>query len=93
MSAAPKRYHVFFSGHVQGVGFRYTTVSIARNFDVSGFVRNCDDGRVELVAEGLASELDAFLRELRDHFYIHIRDERRDTQPATQEFTGFTVRH
>jgi acylphosphatase len=93
MNATPQRYHVFFAGHVQGVGFRYTTVSIARSFDVSGFVRNCPDGRVELVAEGLPSELDAFLRELQEHFFNHIRDQRHDIQPATDEFTGFTVRH
>ena len=43
---------MYFSGHVQGVGFRYTTRSVASRFAVTGYVRNLPDGRVELVAEG-----------------------------------------
>jgi acylphosphatase len=93
MSGTEQRCHVFFSGHVQGVGFRYTTAAIARKFDVSGFVRNCPDGRVELVAEGPPQELDAFLREVRERLFNHIRKECCDTQPATGEFTGFDIRH
>ena len=72
-TTAPERYTVYYAGRVQGVGFRYTTRSIARRYDVSGFVRNCPDGRVELVAEGEPDELDAFLREVRDRFFNHIR--------------------
>ena len=41
-----------FSGHVQGVGFRYTVQDLAADFDVRGYVRNLPDGRVELVVEG-----------------------------------------
>ena len=93
MTTTPQRRHVFYAGRVQGVGFRYTTASIARGHDVSGFVRNCPDGRVELVAEGQPSELEVFLREIRERFFNNIRDERRDTQPATNEFTGFNIRH
>jgi acylphosphatase len=93
MTSAPQRCHVFFSGRVQGVGFRYTTANIARGYDVSGFVRNCDDGRVELVAEGQKSELDAFLREIREQFFNHIRNEQGDNAPVTNEFTGFDIRH
>ena len=52
-----------------------------------------DDGRVELVAEGQKSELEAFLREVREQFFNHIRSEQRDTLPATNEFTGFDIRH
>ena len=92
-TVSPKRYTVYYAGRVQGVGFRYTTCSIARGHDVSGFVRNCPDGRVELVAEGQPHALDAFLREVRDRFLNHIREERRDVQPATGEFTGFDIRH
>ena len=54
------RRRVHFSGRVQGVGFRFTCQSLARGFDVAGHVRNLADGRVELVAEGESSELDAF---------------------------------
>ena len=49
-----KVYHkkVVFRGHVQGVGFRYQTLDVAKGFDVSGFVRNEMDGTVTLEVEG-----------------------------------------
>jgi len=46
------RAHVFVSGKVQGVGFRYSTVNEAKKRGVSGWVRNLPDGRVEAVFEG-----------------------------------------
>lgn len=52
---------VHYSGRVQGVGFRYTTVSISRGYQVTGYVRNLPDGQVELWAEGEATEVDRFL--------------------------------
>ena len=92
MTTSAKRYTVYFAGRVQGVGFRYTTKNIARRYDVSGFVRNCPDGRVELVTEGSPAELDAFLREIRDYFSTNIRNEKRDVQAASGEFAGFEIR-
>ena len=56
-----KRAHVFYSGRVQGVGFRYSAREVACGFEVTGFVRNLPDGRVELVAEGEEEEVKAFL--------------------------------
>ncbi len=46
------RAHVYYSGQVQGVGFRFTCRQLASRHVVGGFVRNLPDGRVELVAEG-----------------------------------------
>ncbi len=60
------RLFVFYSGTVQGVGFRYTVRSLAIGFEVSGTVRNLPDGRVELVAEGLKDELSAFQQAIRE---------------------------
>jgi acylphosphatase len=90
---SPQRRTVEYSGRVQGVGFRYTAHTIARRYAVSGYVRNLADGRVELVAEGSSQELDAFLAEVRERFFGHIRDERSNVQPANGEFTSFEVRH
>lgn len=92
-TTTPQRHTVYYAGHVQGVGFRYTARSIARGYGVAGFVRNLADGRVELVAEGPAHEVDAFLREVRDRFFNQIRDERCDVRPATGEFSGFEIQH
>jgi acylphosphatase len=91
-ASASQRHTVYYAGHVQGVGFRYTTHSIARNHEVTGFVRNLSDGRVELVIEGDRPELDAFLAAIRDRLANHIRDERRDVGPATGEFGTFEIR-
>ncbi|MCX7867134.1 acylphosphatase [Limisphaera sp. VF-2] len=60
------RMQVLYSGHVQGVGFRYTTKSVAQGFEVTGTVRNLPDGRVELIAEGTREELEAFRRAIRE---------------------------
>jgi acylphosphatase len=58
---------VFYSGRVQGVGFRYTVKRIASGFEVSGWVRNLPDGRVEMQATALdGEELDAFLQSIQD---------------------------
>ena len=56
---------IVFTGRVQGVGFRYTTQSIAKRYEVNGFVRNLPDGRVEIEAEGDRALLTAFVEEVR----------------------------
>lgn len=88
-----QRHTVCYTGHVQGVGFRYSSHSIARGSGVTGYVRNLPDGRVELVAEGSREDLAAVLREIRDRFSGYIRDEKCDVQPATGEFTRFEIRY
>src|SRR5947207_2087839 len=61
-----RRLHVLYSGRVQGVGFRYTVKAVVPGFEVTGAIRNLPDGRVELVAEGLKEELEAFQQAIRD---------------------------
>ena len=61
-----EQVRVFYSGRVQGVGFRITAKQLACGFEVSGTVRNMPDGSVELVAEGSRVEIDAFLASIRD---------------------------
>jgi acylphosphatase len=92
-SIANERRTVFYSGRVQGVGFRYTAQAIARRYDVTGYVRNLPDGRVELIAEGDRHELAAFLDDVRERMRLYIRDEKTDRGPATGEFAGFNIRH
>jgi acylphosphatase len=84
---------VYYRGRVQGVGFRYTVREVACGYEVTGFVRNLPDGRVELVAEGDEGELKAFLDGVRDGGLAgHIRHEETHWQPATAEFDGFEIR-
>lgn len=95
MASNPRheRRHVHYHGRVQGVGFRYTTRSIAGRYKVRGYVRNLPDGRVELVVEGDRNELAAFLDEVRERLGHHIRDEMVDTQSPSGEFAIFEIRH
>jgi acylphosphatase len=65
-SSSTQRLTAHFSGNVQGVGFRYTTIHVAQRFDVTGYVRNLHDGRVELVAEGNETEVKQFLAAVQD---------------------------
>ena len=61
-----ERAVVFFSGHVQGVGFRFTCRGLAAGFSVTGHVKNLANGRVELVAEGERREVEAFIQAIRE---------------------------
>lgn len=88
-----KQVHVLFAGHVQGVGFRYTTVDMARDFRVTGWVRNLRDGRVELLAEGEERELNAFLDQVRDGPLRHyIADVQVSWAAASGRYDGFATR-
>lgn len=83
----------FFAGRVQGVGFRYSTKQLAKGFDVLGWVRNCEDGRVELQIMGEEEELDDFLQELHDSpIGRHIQEQTVRGVPLLDGVTGFTIR-
>jgi acylphosphatase len=83
---------VLYTGHVQGVGFRYTVKTIATGFEISGAVRNLPDGRVELIAEGDRAELDAFRTAIPDAGLAgFIRDEQVTWADAKNEFRGFEI--
>ncbi len=93
------RLTAHFTGRVQGVGFRYTTVSVARSYAVAGFVQNLPDGRVQLVAEGDQKELRAFLQAVQQAMGRNITDTHSDITEAIGEFgnptdpKAFTVRY
>jgi len=83
---------VLYAGRVQGVGFRYTTRTVAAGFDVCGTVRNLPDGRVELIAEGERAELEAFRVAIRDEgLAANIRDEAVTWSEAQGGFRGFEI--
>ena len=86
------RMCVLYSGHVQGVGFRYTAKSVATGFEITGTVRNLPDGRVELIAEGTRNELDEFRRAVRDAGLEHFIHDETVTWSETQGgFRGFEI--
>jgi acylphosphatase len=85
---------VIYEGRVQGVGFRFTVRQIAKGFDVTGWVRNLSDGRVELQVTGEAGEVRAFLDQVAQselHSLIREQAESKLNEPVTSR--GFEIRH
>ncbi len=84
---------VFYEGHVQGVGFRFTVRHIAKGFDLTGWVRNLRDGRVELQVTGDELELRAFLDQVAQselHSLIR-KPENKVNEPVAAR--GFEIRY
>ena len=92
MRKTHKRLQAFFSGSVQGVGFRYTAERIARKFPVTGYVKNLPNGGVEIAAEGEQKSVGEFLAQVREAFHTHIYDVKTSWSEATGEFKGFGIK-
>jgi acylphosphatase len=73
---------------VQGVGFRYTVQGLAARYPVAGYVRNLPHGDVELVVEGEADQVEAFLAAVAERMAAYIRRSTVQDEPPTgqQEF-------
>lgn len=88
-----KRVHVVYCGNVQGVGFRFTAIDAARKHGITGWVRNTADGKVELVGEGNEPRLQGFLADVKNAMSPYIRKESFSWEPATGEFSNFSIDH
>lgn len=91
MNRQATRYVVRFTGTVQGVGFRATTLSLARDLDVNGFVRNEADGSVRLDADGRESALDELLRRVRTELNHRIDDVTIEVMPGKNRSGGLHI--
>ena len=87
------RKHVIYSGRVQGVGFRYTTVTLARRHPVTGYVRNLPDGTVELEVQGEPEAVEALLADVAREFEGYIRDVQVRDVPLREGEDGFEIRY
>jgi len=83
---------VYYSGRVQGVGFRYTVRSLSTRFSVTGFVRNLPDGRVEVAVEGDPKEVRSFLDAIRAELGHYITDTGEQTDRPTARYRSFDIR-
>ena len=87
-----KRLTIGFAGMVQGVGFRYTTLHLARQFPrITGTVRNVPDGTVELIAEGSEADLKAFADAIEDRMSAYIRRAKRSYAEPSGAFASFRI--
>ena len=89
-----KGVHVFISGRVQGVFFRAATQRMAKDFNLTGWVRNMVDGRVEAVFEGDDANVDKMLA------WCHIgppaarvEEVLTEEEPYTGEFRNFNIKY
>jgi acylphosphatase len=94
MSDPKDVYHetVHFAGRVQGVGFRYQALALARGFDVAGFVQNLPDGRVCLEVEGEAAEVAGFVGAIEEEMRGYVSQVERTGGRRARQFHGFTIR-
>jgi acylphosphatase len=83
--------HIVFTGRVQGVGFRFTAFHSANRHKLTGFVRNCHDGTVEMLAPGPDENIDNCIREIKDSFPGYIRDTQIDEIPIDPQYLEFKI--
>lgn len=84
---------VFYTGRVQGVGFRFSVKQLAKGFDVTGWVKNLPDARVELQVMGENEELEEFLQEIQDsHLGGFIREIEAHPISLLENITGFSIK-
>jgi len=90
--AQSRGVEVFFSGQVQGVGFRFTARDLAVRYKIKGSVMNLPDGRVELLAEGRQEDLDDFFHDLKDEFKSYIEDYIFQEKEASGDYKDFQIK-
>jgi len=86
-----KQVHVYYSGRVQGVGFRFSAEDIARQLNVTGWAKNLHDEKVEIVAEAEEEVLKSFLEEINKTFSRYIADSEVEWLPATGKFRDLEI--
>ncbi len=89
----PEVHHakVIFSGRVQGVGFRYQSLQVAREFEVAGCVQNLPDGRVQLEVEGAPAEVRDFIGAVQERLASYIRQTDLTESRRAAQFQGFSI--
>ena len=92
MKEAQKRIHIIYRGSVQGVGFRFTAESIGNSLGLTGWVKNCSNGTVEVVCEGEEGDIQTFMDKIKDVFGHYIHSAKVECKKATGEFDAFGIK-
>lgn len=82
-----------FFGRVQGVNFRFTTLQISKNFPVTGYVKNLDDGSVELLVYGKKEDVEDFVDDVRNYFKRNITNFTVEEVPYSTAYTKFSIEY
>ena len=83
---------IHFSGHVQGVGFRYSVLQVAKEYDISGVVQNLTDGRVLLELEGTLDDISQMVAAIEERMDGYVRGVERSASKRVAQFSGFSIR-
>lgn len=83
------RKHIYFSGQVQGVGFRYRATNAARANGLTGWVDNLWDGRVEMEVQGDPIEIEQMLQEIQMGSFIRIENYQMEDMPVDEREWSF----
>ncbi|WP_409293794.1 acylphosphatase [Peribacillus sp. SCS-26] len=88
-----KQLHLIVKGRVQGVGFRYFTQMEAMEHGIKGWVKNNDDGSVEIMAQGKQEDLSAFLSRIeKGSPFSKVDSVISEETPAAESLTKFTIK-
>lgn len=83
----------YYDGRVQGVGFRYTACRVAARYEITGYVKNLPNRRVEVLAEGPKKEVDGFLKALHREMAQYIREVTGHEGFATGQYDDFHIEY
>ena len=83
--------HIVFTGRVQGVGFRFTAFHIANRCQLSGWVRNCTNGDVEMVVQGRPDNIDDCIGDIQKSFAEYIRETKIEEVPPDPKYEDFKI--
>ena len=83
--------HIYYSGTVQGVGFRFFVYRSAQGLGLSGWVRNLGDGRVEIRVEGEAEGIQQMMTAVEERFSGSIRNKSLGYGEATGRYSSFSI--
>lgn len=88
-----QRWHIYFFGNVQNVGFRFTCLTTAKRYDVTGWVKNLPDGSVEMTVEGDEKTLRQYVDEVCESTQGRVDEQQLSKSDATGEFDSMQVIH
>ena len=83
--------HIIFKGSVQGVGFRYTSRRIAKNYDLTGYVKNLSDGNVEMFIQGEKTDIGYCIEDICASFSSYIMDKDMKICPVQPQYVEMGI--
>ena len=83
--------HIIFTGRVQGVGFRFTALNVAKRCRLAGMVRNLPNGSVEMIAQGPADDITDCIRDIQQTYDANIKETKINDIPPDPKYSDFKL--